>query len=74
MNIKEEYGLETLDSGGSKVFAITDHQIAHIYLQDNDSTFRSKVIESLESMDGVATILEGDKRKQAGLEHSRAEI
>ena len=72
LNIKEEYGLETLDSGGSKVFAITDHQIAHIYLQDNDSTFRSKVIESLESMDGVVTILEGDKRKQAGLDHSRS--
>ena len=47
LNIKEEFGLETLDSGGSKAFAITDHQIAHIYLQDNDSTFRSEVIEDL---------------------------
>ena len=47
LNIKEEFGLETLDSGGSKAFAITDHQIAHIYLQDNDSKFRSKLSNPL---------------------------
>ena len=72
LNIKEEFSLETLDSGGSKAFAITDHQIAHIYLNNSDSKFRSKVAEYLESMDGVSTVLEGEKRKQAGLEHSRS--
>ena len=72
LNIKEEFGLETLDSGGSKAFAITDHQIAHIYLQDNDPSFRSEVRSHLKSLDGIACILEGDERRQDGLDHSRA--
>ena len=72
LNIKEEFGLDTLDSGGSKAFAITDHQIAHIYLQDNDPSFRSEVTKSLESMEGVAAVLDESSRKQAGLDHSRA--
>ena len=32
----------TLDSGGSKAFAITDHQVAHIYLKDNDPEIQKK--------------------------------
>ena len=32
LEIREERGLELLDAGASKVFAVADHQIAHIYL------------------------------------------
>ena len=46
LSIKEEFGGETLDCGGSKAFAITDHQIAHIYLQEKNDSFRQKVRES----------------------------
>jgi predicted AlkP superfamily pyrophosphatase or phosphodiesterase len=34
VTIKEELGLELLDCGASKVFAVADHQVAHIYLND----------------------------------------
>ena len=47
LNIKEEFGLDTLDSGRSKAFALTDHQIAHIYLPAKDSGLRSKVKPAL---------------------------
>ena len=30
--VKDELGLEILDAGASKVFAVADHQVAHIYL------------------------------------------
>lgn len=31
--IREEQGLELLDAGASKAFAVSDHQIAHIYVK-----------------------------------------
>ncbi|HEY0456460.1 MAG TPA: nucleotide pyrophosphatase/phosphodiesterase family protein, partial [Verrucomicrobiae bacterium] len=32
--VKEELGLELLDAGASRVFAVADHQVAHVYLND----------------------------------------
>src|SRR5262249_28986904 len=32
--IKDELGLELLDCGASKVFAVADHQVAHVYFND----------------------------------------
>src|SRR5205814_1842679 len=34
LSIKDELGLELLDPEASRVFAVADHQIAHIYVQD----------------------------------------
>jgi predicted AlkP superfamily pyrophosphatase or phosphodiesterase len=34
ITIKDELGLELMDCGASKAFAIADHQIAHIYVND----------------------------------------
>ena len=72
LSIKDEFGLDTLDSGGSRAFALTDHQVAHIYIQDKSPDFSAKVKAAIESLDEVATVLEGDARKQAGLDHPRA--
>jgi len=72
LSIKEEFGGETLDCGGSKAFAITDHQIAHIYLQEKNDSFRKKVREVIESMDGVAEVLDREEKKAAGLDHDRS--
>ena len=33
-NIRIERGLELLDAGASKAFAVSDHQIAHVYIND----------------------------------------
>ena len=34
LSIKDELGRETLDYGGCKAFAVADHQIAHVYVND----------------------------------------
>ncbi len=72
LSIKDELGLEYLDCGGSQAFAITDHQIAHIYLQNGSPQFRKEVRNCLENMEGVEKIFEGDSRKEIGLQHRRA--
>jgi predicted AlkP superfamily pyrophosphatase or phosphodiesterase len=51
IQIKQELGLETLDCGASRAFAIADHQIAHIYV--NDPSIRGQVRELLESTPGI---------------------
>jgi hypothetical protein len=68
--IKEELGLELLDCGASKVFAIADHQIAHIYV--NDRSLLDAVRAAVESMDGVAQVLDAKGMREAGLDHERA--
>ena len=61
-----------MDCGGSRAFAITDHQIAHVYLRDDSPSFATEVRSSLENLDGVAKVLDKDSRKEAGLDHNRA--
>jgi len=70
LTIKDELGLELLDYGASRVFAVADHQLAHIYV--NDPGIVQEVRQVVESLDGVDRVLEGETRKEAGLDHERA--
>lgn len=51
LSIKDELGRETLDYGGCKAFAVADHQVAHVYV--NDPAILSEVRASLEGTDGI---------------------
>ncbi|MES2474653.1 MAG: nucleotide pyrophosphatase/phosphodiesterase family protein [Verrucomicrobiota bacterium] len=57
IQVKDELGLETLDCGASRAFAIADHQIAHVYV--NDPAIRDGVREILESTLGVDAVRDG---------------
>jgi predicted AlkP superfamily pyrophosphatase or phosphodiesterase len=70
LTIKDELGMEILDAGASKVFAVTDHQIAHIYL--NDRSLEKSVRELLEKTSGVECVLGEVEKTAAGIAHSRA--
>ena len=54
LSIKNELGRETLDYGGCKAFAVADHQIAHIYV--NDPTIAGEVRTLLENTAGIEEI------------------
>jgi predicted AlkP superfamily pyrophosphatase or phosphodiesterase len=69
--IKDELGMEILDAGASKVFAVVDHQIAHIYL--NDRSLESKVRDVLEKQVEVdVTVLGAKEKTEAGIDHPHA--
>ena len=68
--VKDELGLELLDCGASKVFAVADHQIAHIYI--NDHSLEKQVREVIQSEAGVSGILGAQEKKEAGIHHPRA--
>jgi predicted AlkP superfamily pyrophosphatase or phosphodiesterase len=70
LTVKDELGLEVLDAGASKVFAVADHQIAHIYL--NEPALEKSVRDVLEKTPGVEAVLGGAEKSAAGIGHVRA--
>jgi len=57
IQVKDELGLETLDCGGCRAFAVADHQVAHVYV--NDDTIADEVRRVVLETDGVEEIREG---------------
>jgi len=57
IQVKDELGLETLDCGGCKAFAVADHQAAHVYV--NDPSIAKEVRKVVLATDGVEEIREG---------------
>lgn len=68
--IREELGLELLDAGASKVFAVADHQVAHIYVQDPG--LLNQVRALLEKQDEIEQVLGAEQKAHYGLDHPRS--
>ncbi len=67
---REELGREILDCGASQVFAVADHQVAHIYV--NDVSLLEKVRKMVARMNGVARVLDEAGKHELGIDHTRA--
>ncbi|HKO80529.1 MAG TPA: alkaline phosphatase family protein [Chitinophagaceae bacterium] len=70
LQIRTERGLELLDPGASKAFAVADHQIAHIYI--NDPSVTQQVKQLLEKVAGVQLVLNKEEQKQYHIDHERS--
>jgi predicted AlkP superfamily pyrophosphatase or phosphodiesterase len=70
LQVRMERGLELLDAGASPAFAVADHQVAHIYL--NDQTQKAKVRTILEKLPGIEVILDKEAQKTVHLDHERS--
>jgi predicted AlkP superfamily pyrophosphatase or phosphodiesterase len=68
--VREERGRELLDAGASRVFAVADHQVAHVYV--NDRALLADVRTLLEAVPGVSRVLDEDGKRAVGLSHERA--
>ena len=68
--VREELGRELLDPGASTAFAVADHQVAHVYV--NDPGKLAQVRRVLESVPEVELVLDGARRRDYGLDHPRA--
>lgn len=68
--VRVERGLELLDAGASKAFAVADHQIAHIYI--NDPNVSSRVRDIVSKVSGVELVLDRKEQEQFGIHHERA--
>ncbi|MBO9573968.1 MAG: alkaline phosphatase family protein, partial [Chitinophagaceae bacterium] len=70
LGIRVERGLELLDAGASKAFAVADHQVAHIYI--NDVSVTNKVRNIIEQVPGVELVLDREAQAQYHINHERA--
>jgi predicted AlkP superfamily pyrophosphatase or phosphodiesterase len=61
IQVKNELGLETLDAGTSAVFAVADHQVAHIHVNDHSKLAEVKAL--LEKTPGVEKVLDAQGKK-----------
>jgi predicted AlkP superfamily pyrophosphatase or phosphodiesterase len=68
--VRDELGRELLDAGASRAFAVADHQVAHIYV--NDPAVLDDVRSLIAGTPGVERVLDGEGKRAAGLDHPRA--
>lgn len=70
LRVREELGLEQLDAGASRAFAVADHQVAHVYVKNPRDL--PAVRRLCEGLDGVEQVLDEAGKRAAGLDHARA--
>ncbi|MEZ4741954.1 MAG: alkaline phosphatase family protein [Bdellovibrionota bacterium] len=70
LSIRKELDFEALDPGASRAFAVSDHQIAHIYIKNSKDINAVKGL--LNSIDGIEIILDSKEQEQWGLNHKRS--
>lgn len=70
LRIRIEDGGELLDAGGSRAFAVADHQLAHVYVRDAADVGR--VAELCRGLDGVERVLDRDAQAAEDLDHARS--
>jgi predicted AlkP superfamily pyrophosphatase or phosphodiesterase len=70
LNVYTQAGMEYLDPWTSRAFAVSDHQLAHVYVDDDADL--PKVRALCEALPGVAEVLDRAGQSAYGLDHERA--
>lgn len=69
LSVRTERGLELLDPGASRAFAVADHQLAHIYIRDSADLAAINLL--LKSTQGVELVLDKKEQQTYGIQHLR---
>src|SRR5215203_2627069 len=70
LSVRAELGRELLDAGASTAFAVADHQVAHVYV--NDLSRVSAVRAILESIPGIERVLDARAKDDWHIAHARS--
>lgn len=70
IQVKDERGLETLDAGTSTAFAVADHQVAHVHVNDKSKLAEVKAL--LEKTPGIEKVLDETGKNEYHLDHARS--
>lgn len=70
LGIRNEQGLELLDAGVSRAFAVADHQLAHIYVNDKSVLDTLKAVFSVDK--NIALVLDKQQQLAYGISHDRS--
>jgi predicted AlkP superfamily pyrophosphatase or phosphodiesterase len=70
LRVYTQDGMEYLDPWTSRAFAVADHQIAHVYV--NDPADIGAVAKLCSALDGVGEVLDEAGKAAHGLDHARS--
>jgi predicted AlkP superfamily pyrophosphatase or phosphodiesterase len=70
--VKETEGGELVDFAASKAFAMADHQLSHIFVQDADEQLIARTADVLRNQPGVAAVISPRESKEYDLAHPRS--
>jgi predicted AlkP superfamily pyrophosphatase or phosphodiesterase len=70
LQVRTERGRELLDAGASRAFALADHQVAHVYI--NDPTCTAQVRQIVSETPGVELVLDQAGQALHQLDHPRS--
>jgi predicted AlkP superfamily pyrophosphatase or phosphodiesterase len=68
--VRDELGTDAFDPGASLAFAVSDHQVAHVYVQDPRRI--PDVKARLQQVPGVDVVLDRVEQTAWGLDHERS--
>lgn len=67
IEVRDSLSWELLDAGASRAFAVSDHQIAHVYVKDNKDI--PTVKQLLERQPGIEQVLDQEGKQAFGIDH-----
>ena len=70
LKVHRAHNGELLDPGASEAFALSDHQVAHVYVRKEENL--ASVRRLLEELPGVEEVLDEDGKRAQGLDHERS--
>jgi predicted AlkP superfamily pyrophosphatase or phosphodiesterase len=70
LEVYTQAGMEYLDPWTSRAFAVADHQVAHVYVQNPSDVERVRSIVS--GLTGVDEVLDREAQSRYGLDHERS--
>lgn len=70
LRAQQQADWELLDCGASRAFAVSDHQVAHVYVKDSADV--QPVKELLEKTPGIERVLDAAGLREHGLDHPRS--
>ena len=68
--VRDELGTDAFDPGASRAFAVSDHQVAHVYVRNRADIPAVKAL--LGGVGGIAEVVEGEALRGLGLDHERS--
>jgi predicted AlkP superfamily pyrophosphatase or phosphodiesterase len=70
LKVRETLGWEMLDFGASRAFAVADHQIAHVYVNNPEDI--KQVAQLLAKTPGIEQLLDKQSKELWGINHERS--
>jgi len=70
LSVKEDRGREYLEPNTSRAFAVADHQVAHVYVRQQQDVAAVQAL--LTGVAGVEQVWDREAQRLAGIDHERA--